>query len=95
NIQEAKPKDTSDDEVDDSPHDSAEGIFQHELARLKGQVQRATSDAKDVEELQKRASTKIVPPGSILVPTGSIQIPSGGTMISPGDVSVPSGDVPV
>ncbi|GKF47811.1 hypothetical protein Tco_0137613, partial [Tanacetum coccineum] len=41
------------------------------LARLKGQVKRATSDAKDAEELQKRASLKTVPPGSIPVPTGS------------------------
>ncbi|GJS12696.1 putative ribonuclease H-like domain-containing protein [Tanacetum coccineum] len=34
-IQEAEPKDTSGDEVDDSPLDSAEEIFQQELARLK------------------------------------------------------------
>ncbi|GKB31813.1 hypothetical protein Tco_0871214 [Tanacetum coccineum] len=74
---EAEPKDTSGDEVDDSPLDSAEEIFQQELARLKGQEQRATSDAKDVEELQKRASTKTVPPGSIPVPTGSIPVPTG------------------
>ncbi|GJZ19420.1 putative ribonuclease H-like domain-containing protein [Tanacetum coccineum] len=87
-IQEAEPKDTSGDEVDDSPLDSAEEIFQQELARLKGQEQRATSDAKDAEELQKRASTKIVPTGSILVP-------SGDTTISPSDVSVPTGSVPV
>ncbi|GJT52269.1 putative ribonuclease H-like domain-containing protein [Tanacetum coccineum] len=40
------------------------------------------------EELQKRASTKIVP-------TGSIPVPSGDTTISPGDVSVPTGGVPV
>ncbi|GJT39915.1 putative ribonuclease H-like domain-containing protein [Tanacetum coccineum] len=73
NIQEAEPKDTSGDE---------------ELARLKGQEQRATSDAKNVEELQKRASTKIVPTSSILVP-------SGDTTISPGDVLVPTGGVPV
>ncbi|GKG42530.1 hypothetical protein Tco_0476828, partial [Tanacetum coccineum] len=61
--------------------DTAEDIFQQELARLKDQEQRATSDAKrlglgfakDAEELQKRASAKIVPPGSIPVPT----IPSG------------------
>ncbi|GJV71985.1 putative ribonuclease H-like domain-containing protein [Tanacetum coccineum] len=59
-----------------------------ELARPKGQEQRATSDAKDAEELQKRASTKIVPTSSILVP-------SGDTTISPGDVSVPTGGVPV
>ncbi|GJS45999.1 putative ribonuclease H-like domain-containing protein [Tanacetum coccineum] len=82
-IQEAEPKDISGDEVDDSPLDSAEEIFQKELARLKGQEQRATSDAKDTEELQERASTKSVP-------TGSIQIPSGETTISTGSVSVPT-----
>ncbi|GKE76691.1 putative ribonuclease H-like domain-containing protein, partial [Tanacetum coccineum] len=87
-IQEAEPKDISGDEVDDSPLDSAEEIFQKELARLKGQEQRATSDAKDTEELQERASTKSVP-------TGSIQIPSGDTMVSPSDVLVPIGGVPV
>ncbi|GJR18011.1 putative ribonuclease H-like domain-containing protein [Tanacetum coccineum] len=87
-IQEAEPKDISSDEVDDSPLDSAEEIFQKELARLKGQEQRATSVAKDTEELQKRASTKTVP-------TGSIPVPSGDTTISPGDVSVPTGGVPV
>ncbi|GJV89941.1 putative ribonuclease H-like domain-containing protein [Tanacetum coccineum] len=87
-IQEAEPKDTSGDEVDDSPLDSVEEIFQQELARLKGQEQRATSDAKNAEELQKRASTKTVP-------TGSIPVPSGDTTISPGDVLVPTGGVPV
>ncbi|GKG63085.1 hypothetical protein Tco_0638732, partial [Tanacetum coccineum] len=48
------PKDISGDEVDDSPLDYAEEIFQKELARLKGQEQRATSDAKDTKELQER-----------------------------------------
>ncbi|GJW07927.1 putative ribonuclease H-like domain-containing protein [Tanacetum coccineum] len=67
NIQEAEPKDTSGDEVDDSPLDSIEEIFQQELARLKGQEQRATSDAKDAEELHKRASTQQFP----TFPTGS------------------------
>ncbi|GJU06781.1 putative ribonuclease H-like domain-containing protein [Tanacetum coccineum] len=95
NLQEAEPKDTSSDEGDDSSHDSAEEIFQQELARLKGQVKRATSDVKDAEELQQKARTKTVPPGSIPVPTGSIKIPSGGTTISPGNVSVPTGGVPV
>ncbi|GJR96628.1 hypothetical protein Tco_0268802 [Tanacetum coccineum] len=57
-----------------------------ELARLKGQEQRATSDANDAEELHKRASTKTVP-------TGSIPVLSGDTTISPGDVSVPTGGV--
>ncbi|GKF49207.1 hypothetical protein Tco_0142458, partial [Tanacetum coccineum] len=90
NPAEAEPKDTFGDEVDDSPLDSAEDIFQQELARLKGQEQRATSDAKDVEELQKIASTKIVPPGSIPVPTGSIPFPSSNTTISPGPVSTGS-----
>ncbi|GKF41718.1 hypothetical protein Tco_0125060, partial [Tanacetum coccineum] len=51
---------------------------------MKGQEQRATSDAKDTKELQQRASTKTVPTGSILVP-------SGDTTLSPGDVSVPTG----
>ncbi|GJX10134.1 ribonuclease H-like domain-containing protein [Tanacetum coccineum] len=46
-----------------------------------------TENAKGSEELQKRASIKTVPPGSI-------QIPSGGTTISPGDVLVPTGGVP-
>ncbi|GJS81753.1 putative ribonuclease H-like domain-containing protein [Tanacetum coccineum] len=87
-IQEAESKDTSGDEVDDSPLDSAEEIFQQELARLKGQEQRATYDAKDAEELQKRASTKTVP-------TGCILIPSGDTTISPSDVSVSTRGVPV
>ncbi|GJU95159.1 putative ribonuclease H-like domain-containing protein [Tanacetum coccineum] len=87
-IQEAEPKDTSGDEVDDSPLDSAEEIFQQELARLKGQEQRATSDAKDAKELKKIASTKTVP-------TSSIPVPSGDTTISPDDISVPTGGVPV
>ncbi|GKG40344.1 hypothetical protein Tco_0467121, partial [Tanacetum coccineum] len=91
----AKPKDISGDEVDDSPLDSAEEIFQKELARLKGHEQRATYDAKDTEELSERASTKLVPTGSIPVPTGSIQIPFGETTISPCDVLVPTSSVPI
>ncbi|GJX45777.1 putative ribonuclease H-like domain-containing protein [Tanacetum coccineum] len=67
-IQEPVPTDISSDEVDDTPLDSAEEIFQKELARLKGQEQRATSVAKDTEEFQTRASTKSVPP---VVPTDS------------------------
>ncbi|GJQ92816.1 putative ribonuclease H-like domain-containing protein [Tanacetum coccineum] len=86
---EAEPKDTSGDEVDDSPLDSAEEIFQQELARLKGQEQRATSNVKDAEELQKRA--KYIKQ----CPTGSIPVPFGDTTISPGDDSVPTGGVPV
>ncbi|GJX12280.1 putative ribonuclease H-like domain-containing protein [Tanacetum coccineum] len=103
NIPGAEPKDTSDAHSNGVLVDTAEDIFQQELARLKGQEQRATSDAeilglgfaKDAEELQKRASAKIVPPGSIPVPTGSIPVPSGDTMVSPSDVLVPTGGVPV
>ncbi|GKC77046.1 putative ribonuclease H-like domain-containing protein, partial [Tanacetum coccineum] len=69
NIQEAEPKDTSGDEVDDSPLDYAKENFQQELARLKGQEHRATSDAQNAKELQKKASTKTVPTGS---PTDSL-----------------------
>ncbi|GJR71869.1 putative ribonuclease H-like domain-containing protein [Tanacetum coccineum] len=83
---------------DDSDSDSDEQVIL-ELARLKDQEQRATTEAerlglgfaKAAEELQKRASAKTVPPGS----TGSIPVPSGDTTISPGDVSVPTGGVPV
>nr|GEY21700.1 hypothetical protein [Tanacetum cinerariifolium] len=95
-IQGTEPTDTSGDEVNDSPLNSADKIFQKELARLKGQEQRATSDAErlglgfadDAEELQKRASVKIVPSGSIPVPTGNISVPVGDTMVSIDDVPV-------
>ncbi|GJW57986.1 hypothetical protein Tco_0104717 [Tanacetum coccineum] len=66
-----------------------------ELARLKGQVTRATSAVKDAEELQQKSRTQTVPTGSIPVPAGSIEIPSGRTTISPGNVSVPTSGVPV
>ncbi|GJY01314.1 putative ribonuclease H-like domain-containing protein [Tanacetum coccineum] len=65
---EEKPNVTQDSDSDSE----CEGTSIIELARLKGQEQRATSDAKDAEQLQKRASTKTVPPSSIPVPTGSI-----------------------
>nr|GEX52323.1 ribonuclease H-like domain, reverse transcriptase, RNA-dependent DNA polymerase [Tanacetum cinerariifolium] len=95
-IQGTEPKDTFGDEVDDSPLTSADEIFQNELARLKGQEQRATSDAgrlglgfaNDAKEFHKRASAKTIPPGSIPVPTGSIPVPSGDTMVSTNDVPV-------
>nr|GEU62372.1 putative ribonuclease H-like domain-containing protein [Tanacetum cinerariifolium] len=83
------PIDTSGDKVDDSPLHSIEEIFQKELARLKGQAQRATSDpeslglgfANDVEDLRTQASAKTVPPGSI-------PVPAGDTMVSTGAVPV-------
>ncbi|GJX35901.1 putative ribonuclease H-like domain-containing protein [Tanacetum coccineum] len=103
NIPGAETKDTSDAHSNGVLFDTAEDIFQQELARLKDQEQRATYDAErlglgfanDAEELQKRASAKTVPPGSIPVPTDSIPVPSGDTMVSPSDVSVPTGGVPV
>ncbi|GKC91346.1 putative ribonuclease H-like domain-containing protein, partial [Tanacetum coccineum] len=103
NILGAEPKDTSDAHNNGVLVDTTEDIFQQELARLKDQEQRATSDAerlglgfaKDVEELQKSASAKTVPPVSISVPTGSIPVPSSDIMVSPSDVSVPTGGVPV
>nr|GEV84309.1 hypothetical protein [Tanacetum cinerariifolium] len=60
------------------------------------QEQSATSDAErlglgfanDAEKLQKRASAKTVPSGSIPVPTGSIPVPCGDTMVSTDDVPV-------
>ncbi|GJR96200.1 hypothetical protein Tco_0268374, partial [Tanacetum coccineum] len=69
----------SDSDSTDTLVDSAEEIFQKELARLKSQEQRATLDAesleleftKDAEEFQNRAHTNTVPPGSIPVPTGA------------------------
>ncbi|GKE73242.1 hypothetical protein Tco_1535283, partial [Tanacetum coccineum] len=101
NIPGAESKDTSDAHSNGVLVDTTEDIFQQELARLKDQEQRATSDAerlglgfaKDDEELQKRASAKIVPPSSIPVSTGNIPVPSGDTMVSPSEVSVPTGGV--
>nr|GFA16240.1 putative reverse transcriptase, RNA-dependent DNA polymerase [Tanacetum cinerariifolium] len=86
-----EPKDTSGDEVDDSLLNSADGIFQKELARLKGQEQGATSDAEslglgfanDAEELQKTTSAKTIPPSSF-------PVPAGATMVSTDDVPVHS-----
>ncbi|GJW02356.1 putative ribonuclease H-like domain-containing protein [Tanacetum coccineum] len=92
NIPGAESKDTSDAHSNCVLFDTTEDIFQQVLARLKDQEQRATYDAErlglgfenDVEELQKRASAKIVPPGGIPVPTGN-------TMVSLSGVPVPSG----
>nr|GEY21520.1 ribonuclease H-like domain-containing protein [Tanacetum cinerariifolium] len=73
NIQQSEPKDTSGDEVDDSPLHFADEIFQQELSRLKGQTQ---------------ASAKTVPPGCIPVPTGNVPVPTGNTTVSTDDVLV-------
>ncbi|GKD37074.1 putative ribonuclease H-like domain-containing protein, partial [Tanacetum coccineum] len=60
-----EPKHTSSDDGDDSPYDSAKEIFQQELARLKGQVKRATSDGITIS------------PGNVSVPTGGVLVPTG------------------
>ncbi|GKD59202.1 hypothetical protein Tco_1296711, partial [Tanacetum coccineum] len=60
-IQEAEPKDTFSDEVDDSPLDSAEEIFQQELARLKVPTGSILVPSGDTT----------ISPGGVLVPTGS------------------------
>ncbi|GJY36118.1 putative ribonuclease H-like domain-containing protein [Tanacetum coccineum] len=68
NLQEAEPKDTSSDEGDDSPHDSAEEIFQQELARLKvppGSIPVPTGSIK----IPSGGTT--ISPGNVPVPTGS------------------------
>nr|GEU41740.1 putative ribonuclease H-like domain-containing protein [Tanacetum cinerariifolium] len=96
NIHRSETKDTSGDEVDDSPFHFADEIFQKELARLKGQEQRATFDAKSLglgcannaEELKTQASAKIILTGSIPFPTGSIPVPAGDIMVSIDDVLV-------
>nr|GEX86570.1 copia protein [Tanacetum cinerariifolium] len=45
-------------------------------------------DTSGDEELQKNASAKTVPPGSLPVPTGYIPVPAGATMVSIDDVLV-------
>nr|GEX58910.1 uncharacterized mitochondrial protein AtMg00810-like [Tanacetum cinerariifolium] len=77
----SEPKDTSGDEVDDSPLHSADEIFQKELTRLKGQAQRATSDAKSLGL-------------SLPVPTGSIPVPTGNTVVSTDNVPVHTSTLP-
>nr|GEW94958.1 hypothetical protein [Tanacetum cinerariifolium] len=77
-IQRSEPKDTSGDEVDDSPFHSADEIFRKELARLKvppGSLLVPTGNIP-------------VPFGSLPVPTGSIPVPTGNTVVSTDDVPV-------
>nr|GEY62634.1 retrovirus-related Pol polyprotein from transposon TNT 1-94 [Tanacetum cinerariifolium] len=84
--------------VDDSPFPSADEIFQKELAKLKGQEQRVTSDAEilglgfvdNAEEFQEPTSAKTVPPGCIPVPTGSVPVPTGNLPIPTGGIPVPA-----
>ncbi|GJX11707.1 zf-CCHC domain-containing protein [Tanacetum coccineum] len=58
-IQEAAPKDISSDEVDDTPLDSAEEIFQMSLQADKFQEQRAIDVAKDTKRISVECKFKI------------------------------------
>ncbi|GJS66791.1 hypothetical protein Tco_0681355 [Tanacetum coccineum] len=59
-LQEAEPKDTSSDEGDDSPHDSAKKLYQQSLQRLKGSLKKEqTSDVKEAEELHFQTRSKV------------------------------------
>nr|GEU29116.1 hypothetical protein [Tanacetum cinerariifolium] len=69
-IQGTEPKDTSGDEVDDSLLNSADKIFQKELARLKGQEQKATFDAES-----------LVPTGYIPVPAGATMVSTDDVLV--------------
>nr|GEX52984.1 retrovirus-related Pol polyprotein from transposon TNT 1-94 [Tanacetum cinerariifolium] len=105
-----QPIDTPGDKVNDSPFQFADEIFQKELARLKDQEQRVTSDveslclgfAYNAEELQNPPSATPVPPGCIPVPTGKVPVPTGSLPVPAGSIPVPaaatmvpSNDVPV
>nr|GEU40334.1 hypothetical protein [Tanacetum cinerariifolium] len=72
-----EPKDTSGDEVDDSPLHSADENFQIELARLK-----VPPGCIPV------LGNVPVPPGSLPVPTRSILFPTGNTVVSTDNVPV-------
>nr|GEV96384.1 hypothetical protein [Tanacetum cinerariifolium] len=84
NIQQSEPKDTSGDKVDDSPFQSADEIFQKELARLKDQEQRVIPPGC----IHVPTGKFPVPTGSLPVPTGSIPVPTVATMVPIDDVSV-------
>nr|GEX96521.1 ribonuclease H-like domain-containing protein [Tanacetum cinerariifolium] len=95
--------DTSGDKVDDTPFQSADEIFQKELARLKDQEQRVTFDAESLdlgfannaEELQTQTSAKTFPPGCIPVPTGKVPVPTGSIPVPFATTKVSTDDVPV
>nr|GEV66738.1 putative ribonuclease H-like domain-containing protein [Tanacetum cinerariifolium] len=80
-IQGTQPIDTPGDTVDDSPFQSADEIFQKELARLKNQEHRVNFDAESLA-LGTTYNTNLP------VPSGSIPVPAAFTI-------VPSNDVPV
>nr|GEX56902.1 hypothetical protein [Tanacetum cinerariifolium] len=86
------PIDTPGDKVDDSPFPSADEIFRKELAKLKDQEQRVTSDA---EELRTPAGVKAVLPGCIPVPTGRVPVPVGSVPVPTGSITVPTDRIPL
>nr|GEU36970.1 putative ribonuclease H-like domain-containing protein [Tanacetum cinerariifolium] len=98
NIQQSEPKDTSGDKVDDSPIQSADKFFQKELAKLKDQEQRVSSDAESLglgfannaEELQTPTSAKTFPPGCIPVPIGKVPVPTGRLPVPTGSIPIPA-----
>nr|GEY66564.1 putative ribonuclease H-like domain-containing protein [Tanacetum cinerariifolium] len=69
-----------------------------ELARLKDQEQRVTSDAKsrglrfthNAEELQTPPSATPVPPGCIPISTGKVPVPTGSLPVPAGNIPVPA-----
>nr|GFA76449.1 hypothetical protein [Tanacetum cinerariifolium] len=89
-IQGTQPIDTLGDKVDDCPFSSADEIFRKELAKLKDQEQRITSDA---EELRTPAGVKAVLPGCIPVPTGIVPVPTSSVPVPTGSVPVPTGSL--
>ncbi|GJV03261.1 putative ribonuclease H-like domain-containing protein [Tanacetum coccineum] len=95
----AELKDSSDAQGDDVLADTAEEIFQKELARLKRQEQIANSKAerlglefaKDTEELLRRTNTNSVPAGNIPVHAGNEQAPTDNLSVPTGSATVPTG----
>nr|GEU93860.1 hypothetical protein [Tanacetum cinerariifolium] len=94
------PDTDSDSNYDEQVIISADEIFQKELARLKDQEQRVTSDAESlglgfanhVEELRIPAGEKAILPSCIPVPTGSVPVPTGSVPFPTSSIPVPIGD---
>nr|GFD28197.1 hypothetical protein [Tanacetum cinerariifolium] len=71
------------------------------LASLKGQAQRATSEAEslglgfvnDAKEFQTQASAKTITPGCIPIPTGNVSVPTGSIPDPTGNIVVSIDDV--
>nr|GFA93309.1 retrovirus-related Pol polyprotein from transposon TNT 1-94 [Tanacetum cinerariifolium] len=102
-IQGTQLKDTPGDKVDDSLFQSADEIFQKELARLKNHEHRVNFDVESLslgiayksEDLQTPPSANLVSPpaGKVPVPTGSLPVPSGSILVHAAAAMVPNDDV--